>query len=178
MAKAFKFGNDIDTDAVIPAAYLVTIDPAELGAHAMEGSDQPDFAAAVAEGDVIVAGDNFGCGSSREHAPWALVDAGFQAVISTSFADIFHSNALKNSMLPISLETKDHQALVAALQADPGTAVSINLVEQTVSLSGGWKADFPIDAFSKQCLLEGIDQLGYLIELQPQILRYEAQYEK
>jgi 3-isopropylmalate/(R)-2-methylmalate dehydratase small subunit len=105
MAKAFKFGNDIDTDAIIPAVYLVTTDPAELGAHAMEGSTQPDFAQNVATGDVVVAGANFGCGSSREHAPVALVGAGVSCVIARSFARIFFRNAI-NIGLPV-LECPD-----------------------------------------------------------------------
>jgi 3-isopropylmalate/(R)-2-methylmalate dehydratase small subunit len=123
MAKAFKFGNDIDTDAIIPAVYLVTTDPAELGAHAMEGSTQPDFAQNVATGDVVVAGANFGCGSSREHAPVALVGAGVSCVIARSFARIFFRNAI-NIGLPV-ME-------VADLEADDGDELRIDLAEGTV----------------------------------------------
>ena len=100
MAKAFKFGDDVNTDAIIPAPYLVTTDPKELGSHCMEGSDQPDFVQKVAEGDVVVAGENFGCGSSREHAPVALIGAGVSCVIAKSFARIFFRNAI-NIGLPL-----------------------------------------------------------------------------
>jgi len=120
MAKAFKFGNDLDTDAIIPAAYLVTTDPAELGAHAMEGSDQPDFAAQVAQGDVIVGGDNFGCGSSREHAPVALAGAGVSCVIARNFARIFFRNAVN-----IGLPVLECPAAADAIQAGHEVAVDL-----------------------------------------------------
>ena len=126
MPKAFKFGADLNTDAIIPAPYLVTTDPKELGSHAMEGSDQPDFARQVAEGDVVVAGENFGCGSSREHAPIALLGAGVSCVIAASFARIFFRNAI-NIGLPL-LECPEAAAEIAA-----GNEVTVDLASGTIT---------------------------------------------
>ena len=126
MPTAFKFGNDVNTDAIIPAPYLVTTDPAELGAHAMEGSDQPDFVAKVAQGDIVVAGDNFGCGSSREHAPIALVGAGVSCVIAKSFARIFFRNAI-NIGLPL-LDCPEAADGIAA-----GDEVQVDLATGTIT---------------------------------------------
>jgi len=125
MAKAFKFGEDVNTDAIIPAIYLVTTDAAELGSHAMEGSEQPDFVSQVAEGDVVVAGENFGCGSSREHAPVALIGAGISCVVAKSFARIFFRNAV-NIGLPV-LECPE-----AVDGISQGDEVAIDLAEGTV----------------------------------------------
>ena len=129
MAQAFKFGNDIDTDAIIPAVYLVTTDPAELGAHAMEGSTQPDFVEKVTVGDVVVAGENFGCGSSREHAPRAIRSAGVAAVVAESFARIFFRNAI-NTGLAI------FECPEAARALATGDAVELNAASGRLS-SGG-----------------------------------------
>ena len=126
MAKAFKFGDDVNTDAIIPAPYLVTTDPAELGAHAMEGSDQPDFVAKVQRGDVVVAGENFGCGSSREHAPIALLGAGVSCVIARSFARIFFRNAI-NIGLPL-LECPEAAEGIAA-----GDEIEVDLAAGTIA---------------------------------------------
>ena len=126
MAKAFKFGDDVNTDAIIPAPYLVTTDPAELGAHAIEGSDQPDFARKVERGDVVVAGENFGCGSSREHAPLALVGAGVSCVIAKSFARIFYRNAV-NIGLPV-LECPEAAEAIRA-----GDQVEVDLASGTIT---------------------------------------------
>jgi len=126
MAKAHKFGDDVNTDAIIPAPYLVTTDPAELGAHAMEGSDQPDFVERVQQGDVVVAGENFGCGSSREHAPIALLGAGVSCVIARSFARIFFRNAI-NIGLPL-LECPEAADGIAA-----GDEIAIDLAAGTIT---------------------------------------------
>ena len=126
MPRAFKFGDDVNTDAIIPAPYLVTTDPGELGAHAMEGSDQPDFARRVESGDVIVAGENFGCGSSREHAPLALLGAGVSCVIAKSFARIFYRNAI-NIGLPV-LECRE-----AAEGIEAGDEVEVDLASGTIT---------------------------------------------
>jgi 3-isopropylmalate/(R)-2-methylmalate dehydratase small subunit len=121
---------------------------------------------------VLLAGDNFGCGSSREHAPWALADFGFRAEISTSFADIFRNNALKNGLLPVIVDAVTHQRLLD-LAADPSIEVTVDLDTQTLHLPDGSRVTFPIDGFSKTCLLEGVDQLGYLLLHQSQVTTYE-----
>jgi 3-isopropylmalate/(R)-2-methylmalate dehydratase small subunit len=122
-----------------------------------------------------LAGDNFGCGSSREHAPWALTDYGFRAVISTSFADIFRGNALKNSLLPIVVSDDVHAALLDAVASDPSATVTVDLAQQKLTLPDGSAVTFPIDEFSKYCLLEGIDELGYILQQEPAIAAYEAE---
>ncbi len=144
MARAFKFGDDVNTDAIIPAPYLVTTDPAELGAHAMEGSDQPDFVQKVQEGDVVVAGENFGCGSSREHAPVALLGAGVSCVIASSFARIFFRNAI-NIGLPL-LECPE-----AADGITAGDELDIDLASGTITdttTGQSWQAQ-PIPDFMR-----------------------------
>ncbi len=119
---------------------------------------------------MLVAGDNFGCGSSREHAPWALVDYGIRAVISTRIADIFRNNSLKNGLVPVVVEPAVHAKLVAR----PGQQVTIDLDAQTLALEDGTAAKFPIDAFSRYCLLNGVDELGFLLGQDPAIAAYEA----
>jgi 3-isopropylmalate/(R)-2-methylmalate dehydratase small subunit len=123
---------------------------------------------------ILLAGDNFGCGSSREHAPWALTQFGFRAVISTSFADIFKQNSLKNALLPIVFPTDAHSALFAMVQRDPDTEVTVDLATQSVTMPDGQKVEFPIDPFSKHCLLEGVDELGYILKNAPAIAAFEA----
>jgi 3-isopropylmalate/(R)-2-methylmalate dehydratase small subunit len=161
--------ENIDTDQIIPARYLKTIDKKGLGAalfsdwrYAPDGAPKPDFPLNrpdAAGARVLVAGDNFGCGSSREHAPWALVDFGFRAVVSTRIADIFRNNALKNGLLPIVVDAATHAKLLAA----PGASVRIDLEARTISLPDGAAATFPVDAFSRYCLLNGVDELGFLL---------------
>ena len=124
---------------------------------------------------ILIAGNNFGSGSSREHAPWALVGWGFRAIISTGFADIFKSNSLKNGLLPVEVSPDVHKALMEAVQLDRSTKVTIDLPTQSVTGLESLEATFPIDAFSKHCLLEGIDQLGYLLSFDDQITQYEQQ---
>ncbi len=178
--------NDIDTDQIIPARYLKATDKIGMGDHLFadwryrpDGSPNPGFVLNRPEmqgREILLAGDNFGCGSSREHAPWALVGYGFRAVISTSFADIFRNNALKNGLLPVVVSADAHQELVADLKHDPAGEVAINLAAQTITFPGGRTERFPIDSFSKHCLLEGVDQLGYLQSWLPRIKAYEAEH--
>jgi 3-isopropylmalate/(R)-2-methylmalate dehydratase small subunit len=123
---------------------------------------------------VLLAGDNFGCGSSREHAPWALTGYGFRAVISTSFADIFRNNALKNGLLPVIVDQQTHQDILDLTEESAQAEITVDLESQTVSLPGGKKVNFPIDGFSKTCLLKGTDELGYLLSFEKQIAEYEA----
>ena len=123
---------------------------------------------------VLLAGDNFGCGSSREHAPWALMGWGFKAVVSTSFADIFRNNSLKNGLLPIVVDKDTHEQLFSLVEEDPSTAIAIDLESQTLTLPDGRSVDFPIDTFSKNCMLQGVDQLGYLLGLDAEIGAYET----
>jgi 3-isopropylmalate/(R)-2-methylmalate dehydratase small subunit len=175
--------NDIDTDQIIPARFLKTTDKLGLGKslfadwrYQADGSPRADFVLNQpgAEGaQVLVAGDNFGCGSSREHAPWALTGFGFRAVVSTSFADIFRNNALKNGLLPVAVDAAAHAELLAALARDPAASVAIDLKTQTIRLPGGREVKFPIDAFSRTCLLEGVDELGYILKHEARIAAHE-----
>ena len=125
---------------------------------------------------VLLAGDNFGCGSSREHAPWALVDYGFRAIISTSFADIFRNNSLKNGLLPVVVGSEVHQALFDTLSLDPEAEVIVDLEAQTLTLPDGQAVNFQIDPFARTCLLQGVDELGYLLNLDDRITEFEKQY--
>jgi 3-isopropylmalate/(R)-2-methylmalate dehydratase small subunit len=175
--------NDVDTDQIIPASYLKVIDKNGLvdglfsrWRYQADGSPNPDFIINNSDyhnAKILVAGDNFGCGSSREHAPWALMGWGFQAVISTSFADIFRGNSLKNGLLPIVVDEKTQQQLLSLAAEDPTATISIDLAEQKVTLPDGRQVEFPIDAFSKSCLLRGVDQLGYLQGMDANIAEYE-----
>ena len=176
--------DNIDTDQIIPARFLKTISKAGLSEslfcdwrYDAQGKPNPDFILNKPEGRaarVLLAGDNFGCGSSREHAPWALTQYGFRAVISTSFADIFRGNALKNSLLPIVVPREAHKTLFEAIARDPEVTVSVNLAEQKLTLPDGTTVTFPIDEFAKQCMLEGVDELGYILQQEPAIAAYEA----
>jgi 3-isopropylmalate/(R)-2-methylmalate dehydratase small subunit len=176
--------NDTDTDQIIPARFLKTTDKNGLGASAFsdwrynaDGSPKPDFVLNKPEyqgAAVLIGGHNFGCGSSREHAPWALMGAGFKAVVSTYFADIFSNNSLKNGLLPIVVDEVTHQQLISLAEEDPTTSVTVDLESQTLVLPDGRKVTFPIDSFSKHCLLNGVDQLGYLQGLDSDIAAYES----
>jgi 3-isopropylmalate/(R)-2-methylmalate dehydratase small subunit len=176
--------NDIDTDQIIPARFLKATDKNGMGDHLFadwrynaDGSPKPDFVLNKPEhqgAQILLAGDNFGCGSSREHAPWALTGFGFRAVISTSFADIFRNNALKNGLLPIVVDAETHRMLYEVLEEVPHAEVTIDLATQTVTLPTGQTVSFPIDGFSKTCLLKGTDELGYLLGFEKQIAEYEA----
>jgi 3-isopropylmalate/(R)-2-methylmalate dehydratase small subunit len=141
------------------------------------GNPNPEFILNRPEGhaaQVLLAGDNFGCGSSREHAPWALTQYGFRAVISTSFADIFRGNSLKNSLLPIIVPAAAHKALFEAVAQNPAAAVTVDLAQQKLTLPDGSSVTFPIDEFAKHCMLEGVDELGYILQQEPAIAAYEA----
>ncbi len=177
--------ENVDTDQIIPARFLKVTDKHGLGdslfcdwRYLKDGSPNPDFVLNRPESQgaqILIAGDNFGSGSSREHAPWALVGWGFRAMISTGFADIFKSNSLKNGLLPVEVSPEAHRALMEAAQRNPATEVTIDLPTQSVTGPGSLETTFPIDGFSKHCLLEGIDQLGYLLSFDEQITRHEQQ---
>ena len=176
--------NNIDTDQIIPARFLKTTTKQGLDQQLFcdwrydaEGNPNPDFILnqpRARGAQVLLAGDNFGCGSSREHAPWALTQFGFRAVVSTSFADIFKQNSLKNSLLPIVVPQDVQAELFAAAAENPDAVVKVDLVNQTLTTPGGRKVEFPIDGFSKRCLVEGVDELGYILQHEAQIAAYEA----
>ena len=176
--------RNVDTDQIIPARFLKTISKEGLGDNLFcdwrydaQGKPKPDFILnqPIAQGaKVLLAGDNFGCGSSREHAPWALTQFGFRAVISTSFADIFKANSLKNGLLPIIVPADAHAELFEAVAKNPQARVKIDLPNQTLTTPGGRSVSFPIDAFAKHCLLEGVDEIGYTLQRSADIAAYEA----
>ena len=175
--------NDIDTDQIIPARFLKATDKKGMGEalfadwrYNPDGSPKAEFVLnqnTFKGAQILLAGDNFGCGSSREHAPWALTGFGFRAVISTSFADIFRNNALKNGLLPIIVDAETHHMLFDLVEEVPSVVLTIDLATQTLSFSGG-SASFPIDDFSKTCLLNGVDELGYIQGFEKQIEEYES----
>ena len=172
--------DNIDTDQIIPARFLKTISKEGLGdqlfydwRYDAAGNPKPDFILNQPEpkqAQILLAGDNFGCGSSREHAPWALLQYGFRAVLSTSFADIFKGNALKNGLLPIVVPGDVHGWLFA----HPDAAVKVDLETQKLTLADGRAVEFTIDSFSRHCLLEGVDELGYILGQEPAIAAFEA----
>ena len=176
--------NDIDTDQIIPARFLKVTDKNGL-ADALffnwryndDGSPKTDFILnqpASGGAQILLAGDNFGCGSSREHAPWALTSYGFRAVISTSFADIFRNNALKNGLIPIIVDEATHKMLFDLLEEVPSTELTVDLAAQTLVTPHG-SVTFPIDPFNKTCLLNGVDELGYIMGFEKEIANYELQ---
>lgn len=171
--------ENIDTDQIIPARFLKVTDKSSLGeACFCDWRTDPAFVlndARYKGAEILLAGHNFGCGSSREHAPWALKAYGFQAVISTYFADIFKNNALKNGLLPIVVDEATHKALFETVEADPQAGVYVDLASQTLTLPDGKTVEFPIDAFSQQMLLEGVDELGYLMQRLDVIDAFEAE---
>ena len=171
--------TNIDTDQIIPARFLTTTTKEGLGKQVFAdwrydaaGAPKPDFVLNRPEAagcSILVAGRNFGCGSSREHAPWALLDFGFRAVISTEIADIFRNNSLKNGLLPIVVDEQTHAGLLAA----PGAVLKIDLQASTLTLPDGAAVGFPIEAFARYCLLNGVDELGFLLQQADAIARYE-----
>lgn len=171
--------TDVDTDQIIPARFLTTTSRDGLGRALFadwrfdaNGRPRPEFALNRPEAggcEILVAGRNFGCGSSREHAPWALCDFGIRAVISTSIADIFSSNALKNGLLPVRVDAATHTWLLA----NPGVEIEIDLESRTLTLPDGKRVPFPIEPFARHCLLNGVDQLGYLLSQRPAIDAFE-----
>jgi 3-isopropylmalate/(R)-2-methylmalate dehydratase small subunit len=172
--------DNIDTDQIIPARFLKTISKEGLGdqlfydwRYDAEGKPKPDFILnqpQAKNAQILLAGDNFGCGSSREHAPWALLQYGFRAVISTSFADIFKGNSLKNGLLPIVVPQDVHNWVFA----NPDAEVKVDLESKKVTLPEGRQVEFPIDTFSRHCLLEGVDELGYIQHQEAAIAQFEA----
>ena len=175
--------ENIDTDQIIPARFLKTTSKVGLGdslfadwRYNADGTPRPDFPLNRPEAEgaqVLLAGDNFGCGSSREHAPWALTGFGFRAVVSTSFADIFRNNALKNGLLPVVVDAATHWQLVSLVEEEPDTQITLDLESQTLRLPDGRQVTFPLDGFSKVCLLEGVDQLGYLVKHEARVAAFE-----
>ena len=182
------FVDNIDTDQIIPARFLKVTDKNGLGEQLFcdwrynaDGSLKSDFVLNQPQhrgASILLAGDNFGCGSSREHAPWALTAFGFRAVISTTIADIFRSNSMKNGLLPIILSQEEHRQLKEEIQKSPNAEVMIDLEQQQIIFPSGKKATFPIDPFSKFCLLNGVDELEYLRRFSKEVEQYEAKYAK
>jgi 3-isopropylmalate/(R)-2-methylmalate dehydratase small subunit len=172
--------ENVDTDQITPARYLKVTSKVGLGKvlfadwrYDAQGKERPEFVLntpAAAGAQILVAGDNFGCGSSREHAPWALVDAGFRAVVSTTIADIFRNNSLKNGLLPVVVPPDVH----AKLLATPGLSVTIDLESTTITLPDGTSAKFPVEPFARFCLLNGIDELGFLMKQEAAIAAFES----
>jgi 3-isopropylmalate/(R)-2-methylmalate dehydratase small subunit len=178
--------ENIDTDQIIPARFLKVTDKEGLGENLFydwryhaDGTPKEDFILNTEQGrkaKILVAGDNFGCGSSREHAPWAIMGYGFRAVISTSFADIFRNNSLKLGLLPIVVDKEMHFQLMSLIEEEPDIEISVDLESQTIQLPDGRKVQFPIDNFSKTCILKGVDQLGYLQSRASAVEAYEAEH--
>jgi 3-isopropylmalate/(R)-2-methylmalate dehydratase small subunit len=174
--------SDVDTDQIIPARFLRTTNREGLGQQLFadwrylpDGSPDPAFVLNKAEAQgckVLVARDNFGCGSSREHAPWALTDFGIDVVISTSFADIFRSNSLKNGLVPVVVDKDTLEWLIA----NPGAEVTVDLATSTLKLPDGRSVKFPIEPFARFCLMQGVDQLGYLLSKNAEISAYEKRH--
>ncbi len=172
--------SDIDTDQIIPARFLTTTERDGLGRHAFADwrydsdgeliGDAPLNSAAAKAASILVAGNNFGCGSSREHAPWALLDFGIKAVVSTEIADIFRGNSLKNGLVPVIVDAATHGKLLAT----PGRRLRIDVDTKTLTLADGEQVGFELDGFSRYCLMQGIDQLGFLLKHDERIAAYEA----
>jgi 3-isopropylmalate/(R)-2-methylmalate dehydratase small subunit len=176
--------NDIDTDQVIPARFLKTVNREGLAEqlfhdwrYLADGSPNPEFVLnrpEMAGRQILVAGDNFGCGSSREHAPWALTAWGIRAVVSSSFADIFRSNALKNGLLPVAVPPEELGRIGAILEAEPDAQLTVDLEASELRLPDGSIIPFTIDAFARRMILDGTDELGYLLAHEPDLAAYEA----
>jgi 3-isopropylmalate/(R)-2-methylmalate dehydratase small subunit len=171
--------DDIDTDQIIPARFLTTTTKTGLGKQLFndwryqeDGSPRPDFILntdAARGAAIMIGGRNFGCGSSREHAPWALVDFGIRAVVSTEIADIFRNNSLKNGLVPVLVDSKTHEWLLA----NPGIELTVDIERRALILPDGREVPFPIDGFSRYCLMNGLDQLGFLLESEEEIKAFE-----
>jgi 3-isopropylmalate/(R)-2-methylmalate dehydratase small subunit len=178
--------DNIDTDQIYPGRFLTVTSKDGLAKllfadwrYDADGTPKRDFVlnqAGAAGAQILLAGDNFGCGSSREHAPWALTANGFRAVISTSFADIFRSNSLKNGLVPIIVDQATHRSLFALVRADPEAEVEVDMAARVLKMPDGSAVKFPIDPFSQRCLVEGVDELGYLLSLAPSIAAYEHEH--
>ncbi len=174
--------TNIDTDQIIPARFLTATSKAGFGKHLFAdwrydaaGNPKPDFVLNKPEAKgagILVAGRNIGCGSSREHAPWALQDFGFQAIVSTEFADIFRTNCLKNGLLPVVVDEQTH----AWLLANPGVEIDIDIASSTLTLPDGTKVPFPLEGFARYCLMNGVDELGFLLSKNDAISAYEKSH--
>ena len=175
--------ENVDTDQIIPARYLTAVTKAGMGdglfaawRYGPDGAANPEFVLNQPQhtgAQILVAGRNFGSGSSREHAVWALTEYGFRAVIAPAFADIFYNNSLKNGLLPVALPEEQVAMLWNLVEEQPDTRIAIDLAAQTVTLSDGQQAAFAIDPYRKRCLLHGLDDLGYLLSKAPEIAAYE-----
>jgi len=178
--------DNIDTDQIIPARFLKATDKQGMGdalfadwRYNADGTPNPDFVLNRPEAQgagILIAGHNFGCGSSREHAPWALQGYGFKAVISTYFADIFRNNALKIGLLPVVVDEETHHQLLSMVEEDPSTPVTVDLEAQQVRLPDGQAIPFPIDGFAKYCLVNGVDQFGFLQSQHDAVAAYETEH--
>jgi len=178
--------RNIDTDQIIPARFLKVTSRRGLASylfydwrHDADGARKQDNVLNKPVGEtakILLAGDNFGCGSSREHAAWALQDYGFRVVISTSFANIFRDNALKNALLPIVVQPGTHTRLLSEAQTSSGAALTVDLVREVLVLPDGTTVSFPIDGFSRNCLLSGVDELGYILRQDAEIVAWEAEH--
>jgi 3-isopropylmalate/(R)-2-methylmalate dehydratase small subunit len=176
--------SNVDTDKIIPARFLKTIKRSGLGVHLFDtlrylpdGSENPDFVLnqpKYRQAEILVAGENFGCGSSREHAPWALLDFGIRCVIAPSFADIFHGNCFKNGILPIALPAEVCEQLMADAALGQNARITVDLAAQEVIRPDGSRIPFEVDAFRKRCLLNGLDDIGLTLEHAPAIDAFEA----
>lgn len=179
--------DDVDTDQIIPARFLKTINKDGLGKHlfadwrySADGEENADFALTKPSSkgaSILITGVNFGCGSSREHAAWALVEWGIKAVIAQSFADIFRTNALKNGLLPIAIAARIHDELVEMVAANPDAQLIVDLIEQQLVFADGTSIEFPLDPFAKRILLEGINELEYIRSFEEAISAYEAEHD-
>jgi 3-isopropylmalate/(R)-2-methylmalate dehydratase small subunit len=175
--------NNIDTDQIIPARFLKVTDKVGLGQNLFadwryhpDGSPKADFVLNRPEHQgaaILLAGDNFGCGSSREHAPWALTGWGIRVIISTSFADIFRNNSLKNGLIPVVVSPQDHRDLFELVQEVPRAEWTVSLESQEVLLPTGKRLSFTIDPFARTCLLQGVDELGYILSFAGEIAAFE-----
>jgi 3-isopropylmalate/(R)-2-methylmalate dehydratase small subunit len=180
--------DDIDTDQIIPARFLKRIEREGFGKYLFadwryysNGSPNPSFILNQPSSQgatILLAGENFGCGSSREHAPWALLGWGFQAVIATSFADIFHSNALKTGLLPVTIDLNTLRYLQNMVAQDAQATLTIDLINQLLILTNGQSVPFPLDPFAKHCFLNGLDHLDYLLSFVDQIVAFEVDHGK
>ena len=176
--------ENVDTDQIIPAKYLTAVTKEGMGKglfscirYNADGSPKPDFVTNMPEyqgAEILIAGRNFGSGSSREHAVWALTDFGFRSVITPGFADIFYNNSLKNGLLPVTLPEDVVNMLLDLIEEDPTTRISVDLASQTVTLPDGQTHSFAIEPFRKMCMLQGVDDLGYISLKEEAIAAYEA----
>ena len=177
--------DDIDTDQIIPARFLKVTDKKGIGRNLFadwrynaDGSPRPEFILNTPQASgrqILLTGHNFGCGSSREHAPWALFDFGFRVILSTSFADIFRNNALKNGLLPVALEQSVHERICSLVSSRPESTLTVDLRAQQVTLPDGAITGFTVDAFARTCLLNGVDELGYIRGFEENILAFEKE---